>query len=78
MTLAAKPPVAAATIPAEWTDIAREIVRRDGYAVRGRGDEPTIEVKSLTSNRWCLLGLPGGGTAFASFEDRNLVLNLIR
>ncbi len=78
MTAPIKPPVTAAEIPPEWPEVVREIVLREGNAVRPHPMKPTIEVKSLTSNRWCALGLPGGGTEFASFDDRNAIMALIQ
>ncbi len=72
------PPVTADSIPPEWTEIVREIITRDGNAVRASALSPIIEVKSLTTNRWHSLSLPGGGTAFTSYGDRNAVLNAIQ
>lgn len=71
------PPVTADAISPEWTEMVRGIVARDGHAVRGSGVSPIIEIKSLTTNRWQPLGLPGGGTAFVDYDDRNLILNKI-
>lgn len=72
------PPVTAAEIPEEWPEVVREIVLRQGNAVRPNPVKPVIEIKSLTTNQWCMLTLPGGGTEFISFEDRNSVMERIR
>ncbi len=72
------PPVAADSIPQEWTEMVRGIVARDGHAVRGSGITPVIEIKSLTTNRWQPLGLPGGGTAFVDYDQRNAILRRIQ
>ncbi len=71
------PPASADDIPEGWADIVREIVRRDGNAVRASGTSPIIEIKSLTTNKWCALGLPGGGTTFVNFDQRNIILRRI-
>ncbi len=78
MTLKPIPPVGAEAITEEWSDMVREIVRRDGNAVRGSGAEPIIEIKSLTTNHWHPLGLPGGGTTFVTYDDRNVILHRIQ
>lgn len=77
MTLPKIPPVSAADIPEEWPAMVREIVQREGHAVRASAIEPIIEVKSLTTNRWHPMGLPGGGTTFVDYAERNLILNRI-
>ncbi len=77
MPLKPIPPVSAHDIPVEWPKVVRAIVQRDGNAVRASAIQPMIEVKSLTTNRWHPLGLPGGGTTFIDYEERNLILNLI-
>ncbi len=73
-----KPPVTFSEIPPEWPEVVRERILREGNAVRANPNRPVIEVKSTTTNKWCSLGLPGGGTEFASFEDRNLVMARIQ
>lgn len=66
-----------ADITPEWIAERREIIHRDGYAVRaGRG---TIEVKSLHTNEWLVLQLPHNARCFADDADRAAVLTqLIR
>ena len=84
---AAKPaPIALDQVPAEWIELRREIIQRDGYALRA-GDGNSIEVKSLTpreqmaerdplrTNAWCPLALPGGAVNFRTAEDRDAVLS---
>jgi len=46
---------------------------RDGYATRA-GLDLTIEVKSLTTNEWLPLTLPGDSIRFVSSTDRDAVL----
>ncbi len=77
MTAKKVPPVQATDIPPEWPEMVAEIVKRDGNAVRGSGVAPVIEIKSLTTNRWHPLGLPGGGTEFANYDDRNSIMRRI-
>jgi hypothetical protein len=48
--------------------------RSHGCAVRANALKPVIEVKSLSTNLWHPLGLPGGGTLFTDFAERNVVL----
>ncbi len=69
-----KAPASAADVSDDWCDKVREILRRDGYAVRGRSDTVMIEVKSLTTNAWHSLSLPTGATSFISLGDRDIVL----
>lgn len=63
-------------ISPEWIAERREVIRRDGYAVRA-GEGNTIELKSLTTNRWCVLTLPGGALAFAILLERDAVLHAL-
>jgi hypothetical protein len=51
------------TLP-EWTEFMREIVQREGRAVRSGGANLTIEAKSLTTNDWFSLPLPPDGKPF--------------
>lgn len=67
-------PVTPDQISAEWLAERREIVARDGYALRAGEHRATIEVKSLVTNEWCLLTLPGGALEFASPLTRDAVL----
>lgn len=78
MTHSPKPPTTAEEIPTEWIDAIREIVQRDGSPIRGSGAAPVIEVKSLRTNQWHSLMLPGGGTMFTNYDERNLVLRRIQ
>lgn len=77
---------------AEWIASRREIIARDGYAVRaGAGARGhTIEIKSLTphdllaaddplrTNVWCVLALPDGAREFAHACDRDAVLGRLQ
>ncbi len=78
MTIPIKPPVTFSEIPPEWPEVVREIIHREGNAVRANPLKPVIEIKSTTTNRWHPLALPGGGSEFASFTDRNLVMARIQ
>jgi hypothetical protein len=66
-------PVSLASFPENWISDRREVILRDGYAVRA-GNGASIEIKSLTTNEWMRLALPGGATAFTSIAERNRVL----
>ena len=63
-------------IPADWPATVREIVRRDGQAVRA-GAGNSIEVKSLNTNQWLCLQLPNGAKHFATPEARDAILGQI-
>lgn len=74
-------PINADSCDAEWIETRRAIIARDGYAARAgevgvdlAGTPYTIELKSLTTNEWGRLTLPGGGTVFATAADRDAVL----
>jgi len=81
MNDAAKPPVSATDFPEDWVAIRREVIVRDGFALRAglhgvdlAGEPFTIEIKSLTDNRWQWLALPGNGVRFATRELRDDIL----
>lgn len=67
-------PVTPEQITPEWIAERREIVGRDGFALRAGDRRATIEVKSLVTNEWCVLTLPGGAQEFASPYTRDAVL----
>jgi hypothetical protein len=67
------PAITFADLPPEWIEERREIVARDGYALRA-GATFTIEVKSLTTNRWLLLPLPGKACGFTDAAQLALAL----
>lgn len=75
--MSAKPITTAEAIPEDWPAIVREIVQRDGYAIRAKADTASIEVKSLRTNRWLPLFLPGSGTVFESLILRDEILRKI-
>lgn len=58
----------------EWIAERREIVEREGYALRAGPARLTIEVKSLITNEWCVLRLPGDLEDFAEALTRDAVL----
>lgn len=67
--------VAVADLPPEWVALRREIIVRDGYAVRAGAPAWSIEIKSLHTNEWCVLTLnETGARAFASEAERDAVL----
>jgi hypothetical protein len=72
-----KPKVSSADIPREWVDLVREIVQRDGRALRGPAERATIEVKSLRTNQWEPLMLWSSVMEFETTEDRDQILHLI-
>ncbi len=72
-----KPAVSFAELPEGWPELVREIIVRNGHAIRPCASMPMIEVKSLTTNTWHPLGLPGGGVTFISFDERNILLSKI-
>lgn len=60
-----------------WIEMLREIVQRDGQAVRaGAGD--SIEALSLRTNEWMPIRLPDGGTAFPTTRERDQALTRIQ
>jgi hypothetical protein len=67
-------PFAALTLP-EWADYMREILQREGRAVRSGGANLTIEAKSLTTDQWYSLPLPPDGKPqFTTTTDRDQAL----
>lgn len=73
-----KPPLNAEDVPDEWIAMVREMLLRDGLATRGHGNPPTIQVKSLTTNQWHDLMLPGSGFTFTDYGQRNIVLGKLQ
>lgn len=78
MSLPKPPPVSLSQIPEGWAEMVREIIVRDGNALRASPITPSIEVKSLITNKWHPLGLPGGGTTFVSYGDRNFMFHKLQ
>lgn len=72
-----KPAIAVRDLPDGWPGIVRKIILRDGHAIRAHRSQFSIEVKSLTTNEWCLLALPGGGTTFTTAEGRDQLLSIL-
>jgi hypothetical protein len=71
--------VTLAEVAPEWIPLRREIIAREGYAVRGGGCASgfTIEVKSLTTNEWQPCGWHHGAACFATEAERDEVLRQI-
>ncbi len=72
--VAPKPPISLDALPEGWLDMVREIIVRDGNAMRGSTTMLAVEIKSLRTNEWMPLCLPGGGVLFVSLEDRDAVV----
>ena len=66
-------PITRAQLPEGWIAERREVIVREGYALRA-GAAATIEIKSLTTNEWLYLALPDKATAFTSEADHDVVL----
>ena len=73
----ALPPIAYAELPAEWVDERREVIAREGYALR-EGSAFSVEIKSLTNNRWLTLPLPGKASGFTDAQQLALALAALR
>jgi hypothetical protein len=73
-------PVTFAELAPEWFAERREIVQRDGYALRGApcAGGHTIEVKSLTTNEWQPLGWHAGALCFATAAERDAALGKLQ
>ncbi len=78
-------PITVEQITPEWIALRREVIVRDGYAVRAgevgvdlSGEPFTIELKSLTTNQWGAIVLPGGAIAFTTAADRDAVLRKLQ
>ncbi len=66
--------ITAEAVPDEWIAVVRELIQREGRALRGPVDRPTIEVKSLHTNRWSPVMLFSSAMAFETIADRDAVL----
>lgn len=66
--------ITAEEVPDDWVMVVRELIQREGRALRGPVDRPTIEVKSLTTNQWSPLMLWSSAMAFETIADRDKVL----
>ena len=80
-----KEPATLAQCDQEWIAVRRGVIVRDGYATRAgevgvdlAGAPFTIELKSLTTNEWSRLMLPGETTVFATAADRDAVLKRLQ
>ena len=63
-------------LPEGWIEERREVIQREGYALRA-GEGATIEIKSLTTNEWLRLALLDKATAFTTEAERDVVLELL-
>jgi hypothetical protein len=75
-TMPGRLPMAATEIPPEWIELRREIIAREGCAVRP-GHDATIEVQSINTGAFLALMLPGGGTRFVTRADRDAILTAL-
>lgn len=62
---------------AGWCSRVRRAVQVEGQALRA-GDDLSIQAKSLRTNEWMSLLLPGGSTQFATARDRDDALRFIQ
>lgn len=69
-------PITAAEILPHWPAAVRQAARRDGVAIRA-GAGNSIEAQSINTGEWMPILLKNGGTAFATAEDRDQILNQI-
>jgi hypothetical protein len=69
-------PIARDQLPEGWIEERREVIQREGYALRA-GEGATIEIKSLTTNEWLRLALLDKATAFTTEAERDVVLELL-
>jgi len=67
------PKLALAALPATWPATVREIVQREGAAMRA-GAGASIEVQSINTGEFMPLLLPGGAMEFATAAERDAVL----
>ncbi|MBI5689286.1 MAG: hypothetical protein HZC55_04255 [Verrucomicrobia bacterium] len=66
-------PVTAADCDEWWIALRREILVREGQAIR-QGAGLTIEVQSINTGRFHPLTLPNDATSFATLADRDAIL----
>jgi hypothetical protein len=66
-------PITRALLPEGWIAERREVIQREGYALRA-GAGASIEIKSLTTNEWLRLALPDKAPAFTTEAERDAVL----
>lgn len=72
-----KATITADVVPDDWVAVVRELVQREGRALRGPVDRPAIEVKSLTTNKWGPVMLFSSVMEFETIADRDAVLTKI-
>lgn len=64
------------TLP-EWTEFMRELIQREGRAVRA-GRDNTIEVQSFNTGEWHSINLPHGKPFFTTTAERDAALKRIQ
>ncbi len=70
-----KPPITAADVSDKWVQDCREAMSvREGVPIAANPSVPSIDAYSIGRKAWIPIMLPGSGTTFVSFEDRNKVL----
>lgn len=73
--MTAKPPIPASAVPDDWIHACRHALSvTEGVQIRANPTQPSIDVWSVNRSRWMPLMLFGSGTLFASFDDRNIIL----
>lgn len=72
------PPVRAADLAPWWLAAVREVVVRDGYALRGGFPHIVIEVQNINAPEvWQPLNLQPNTAHFATDWDRDLILAIL-
>lgn len=69
-----KTTVSLSLIPEQWVADVWKIVHDEGRALRGPADSATIEVKSLTDNRWLSLMLFSSVMQLDSIAERDQLI----
>lgn len=69
-------PVTIAELPESWITEKREIIARDGYAVRRNGR--TLEARSLRTDTWHPIGAHHGAAQFPTEQEAELVLQQLQ
>lgn len=78
-SLTTPPPITAQDVTPEWIAACKEAMsQHEGVPVRANPLTPSIDAFSINRKRWIPLTLPGSGTLFATFDDRNAVLGRLQ
>lgn len=71
-------PATADDVPAKWIAQVREIIQRDGQALRAGFPACTIEAQNINHpEAWQPLNLPANTAVFATEADRDAVLRAL-